>query len=180
MPQTSLVSVQLIGASRVERALLKLADKSPKIVAQAMFTAGMAYLRPNAKTLIRNQKRVFRGQLRQRTTVKATHRGMSMGMPEIHFGSKGVNYSKAIEFGTKPRKINKTEFGKIVQWAGKKMKVPKADRFAFAQQVADTIEAEGNQPHPYLMPVWVAWRRRFWRDVFKRVQLRIRLMAAKK
>jgi len=64
----------------------------------------------------------------------------------------GVNYAIDIEEGTKPHSLTATEFLGLMEWVGKKLKVPSSRRFITAVWISNKIEEVGTDAQPFLGP----------------------------
>jgi len=165
-----------LNKSRVEKAIFKLSLDVPKIVGAAMYTTGFAVLRPYGQQLLRKNKTIYSGALRQKLAVRSKVATEAEGLPTIQFGSFGVAYGIYVEEGSKPRSVSRSEFTNLILYMhrtilkGERGDDAEAQAIALAQAAADTIEREGNKAHPFLMPTWKANKNKFWKGTFKRIR----------
>ena len=180
MPPKKGIVMTLEGGEKLHKAIIKMAIDTPKLISSAMFTTGFAVLRPYGQQLLKKNKTIFRGALRQKLAVRSLVATRSEGLPTIEFGSFGVSYGQYVEEGSPPRRVSSSEFTQLITYVkrtilqGRSGKKVNAEAIALAQAAADTIEREGQKPHPYLMPTWKAKKRVFWRQTFLRARKKLK------
>lgn len=166
------VEMKLEKGDALSKKLGRLAMKSPKLVGQAMQTAGWSKLRPAAQQRVRVQRNVFRGELRQKIAVRSLTK--KEYLPTIEFGALGVPYGLYVEEGSRPRSVKGSEFAKLIDYAKKKMGKSDDEAGRLAAAIAETIESSGNKPHPFIMPTWTEKKDAFWADVLARYEAHIK------
>tara|TARA_R110002020_G_scaffold123580_12_gene280270 strand:- start:214 stop:732 length:519 start_codon:yes stop_codon:yes gene_type:complete len=166
------VEMKLEKGDAFAKKLGRLAMKSPNLLGQAMQTSAWSKLRPAAQQRVRQQRNVFRGELRQKIAVRSLTK--KEYLPTIEFGSLGVPYGLDVEQGSRPRSVRASELTKLIDYAKKKMGRSDDEAERLAAAIAKTIETSGTRPHPFIMPTWEAKKDIFWADVLARYEANIK------
>ena len=119
-------------------------------VVHCLHTAVYKTMVPEAIKNIRTQRLRYRGALVRSIRVeKDTAKSSFLGKKgrSVTFGSFGLKYAAAIEQGGRP---HTPPLDPIYEWVKEKIR-PK-DTYAFTMAVIRTIEKQGTQKYPYVLP----------------------------